>query len=1029
MLIVTCALIFVVFSGIFYFRSICTSVHTHAVKSAARIHTIKSAAHTCAAKTLAVILLQALVFGVSTSAASARSAPLASNEVAQAETRTPRSSAATVKVDASYGETRVFDKPTPLFIEVSSDTLFVGELRITSDLDDATTKIPVNIPAATTRDFTAFVRMAQRDWSSVTRVKVELVDKAQNLVSITPVSLTSRPNTELVGVLPSLADADMPNQAKLSYNTGDALLFPIKPERLQNGWAVLAPLDIMLATKLDLTNLDTESLDALMGWVNRGGRLLIDEPIGTILENIPSDWLPTGTSPSIAGKGEVMLTGGLAAAGEWNKMFEPTPIDSYSEEAGLTESDLYDRQSARWSGDDLPPFVHALDSSSNSSSNMTIADSLFQYSNLHVPPGSSLFVLLVIYIAITVIGVWFASKRLERPALGWLVLPCAAFLLSSIIWFWGSQTRRGIKQAHGTVVEVAPQGTVAASYAMLYSSSGETKDVELPERWNPVPILTGGHEENSDETTVSPNLQGSTASLDIDAGEFRLFAASGNYPELDNALQIDATASTDERIAGSVTNNLDVDLHNAAILTNNSFYKLGSIPAGATVGFGFDLRTLNACWTADWRCSSRFSDDGEYTADSGIWRELHSFGANINKYPLGEIAVAASTEELDAPFSNESYDGTTVLTARSMIKQPNDSEVIKNPSVSRKVVRGPLSDLSFDPNFRNDNDSEAEGAIIRFVLHDNLNFSDDAPLVLSLPEGFHRVEMWHDTHEWRELKLKPEAVPEVAAGNLGVDGFFARPRPPAPLEDADVTNEALLKLPAEATANGRVYLRVFSTNRRVDGVETGFLEQKMVDIEVRSLQNNDRQTVDTWQPTVDAWLNPIGSEEPGGTLPSTLFDSLLGDSNTGLSGVIQDWTPFVSELFTIFGGSAFDSSLGGGLGLLNDLGLFNDLNWLGDGTDIFGNVEADTDRNTLDEMSIDDLLNILPAEEKQLLEEFLEERQSSGSQGAGQSSSLWGLDSSGLQRSADSPTLATPLPPPVPTTTQPSTWQNDLPTT
>ena len=185
----------------------------------------------------------------------------------------------------------------------------------------------------------------------------------------------------------------------------------------------------------------------------------------------------------------------------------------------------------------------------------------------------------------------------------------------------------------------------------------------------------------------------------------------------------------------------------------------------------------------------------------------------------------------------------------------------------------------------------------------------------------------------------------------------------------------------------------------------------MLDIEVRSLQNKDRQTVDAWQPAVDTWLNPIGSEELDGTLPGTLFDSLFGDSNTGLSGVIQDWTPFVSELLTIFGGSAFDSSLGGGLGLLNDLGLFNDLNWLGDGADIFGNVEADTDINTLDEMSIGDLLNILPSEEKQLLEEFLEERQSSDAQG---------LDSSGSQGSADSPTLATPLPPlppPVPTTT------------
>ena len=144
---------------------------------------------------------------------------------------------------------------------------------------------PVEIPGGTTRAFT--VVWETHPYGSAETVGVELISGGE-VVGTAQVNTLDEPNAELVGVFPELAERGMPRRAPLMFDSGEALIFPVNPEMLSFGWAALEPLDIVVATAADLREIDSAGMDALMVWVNRGGRLLVDEIADLEVPGCPS---------------------------------------------------------------------------------------------------------------------------------------------------------------------------------------------------------------------------------------------------------------------------------------------------------------------------------------------------------------------------------------------------------------------------------------------------------------------------------------------------------------------------------------------------------------------------------------------------------------------------------------------------------------------------------------------------------------------------------------------------------------------
>ena len=646
-------------------------------------------------------------------------------------------------VEAGYGGYGQPGRPFPILIAVTADVLFVGELQISSPDSGLAIARQVEIPAGTTREFTVVWEGSQ--WGDSAAV---VLVAGGDVVASAIARPIEQQNVDRVGVFPALADRGLPDRAPLVVDAGEAMLFPVDPAGLAVGWAVLAPLDIVVATAADLRGLDRAGLDALLAWVNRGGRLMVDEPAGSEIPGLPAAWQPDGARPQMAGQGEIIVTNGRAASGNWDAMFEPAPTRSAREDEAWGEVGMF------WG---YGPLSWALG----------------RDADVRLPSAGWLAALVGAYVAVAGPGVWLAARGLRRPGLAWIMVPVAALCFAAVVWTFASSFRNSAKTAHGTIVEVAPRGTVATTFSLLHSSGGGRDSVSLPPGWSAVPSLTEGQRSVLD---IVDGPAGSVASIKLDAGGFSMLGASGALPELDDALEVKAWSSATGRVTGVVTNNLPVDLHEVAVFADQAGMNVGTVPAGAAVEFDYSGRVANPfrgetiefrIWN-DAISPDFFGDERPYDpgpVNLGLWSELnHRWSLNSRR--VGQVVVAAWTEELASPLDAEVEAGRTLLVARDAIRP--DGGVISNVAVPRDIVRGPGA-LGSDFRIR---DGWGSGAMFRFVLPENAHHEE---LVLAVPRGQRRIELWTGA-EWRHV-------------------------------DLEANRRAVFRLPPESIDDGRVYVK------------------------------------------------------------------------------------------------------------------------------------------------------------------------------------------------------------------------------
>ena len=673
-------------------------------------------------------------------------------------------------VEVGYGRFGHVGRPFPLLIEVTADALFVGELRISSRDSGLAIAKPVEIPGGTTREFTVIWEGSPWGLDSAT---VQLVAGGEVVASATA-RLAVRPNADLVGVFPVLADRGIPERAPLLFDAGEALLFPVDPAGLAAGWAALEPLDIVVVTAADLRGLDGAGLDALLGWVNRGGRLLVDEPAGSEIPGVPAVWQPDGTQPLMAGQGEIMLTNGRAASGNWDEMFEPAPTRSRQDDENLGEMGRF-----FWEGERL-------------------SSSLGSDAGLSLPGTRWLTFIVGAYIAVAGPGVWLVLRVLRRPGLGWVLVPLAAVAFAAGIWMLGSSLRNSAKAAHGTVIEVAPRGTVATTYSLLHSSGGGRDSILLPPGWSTVPVWSEGLRNALD---IVDDASGSAASVKLDAGGFTVLGGRGVYPVFDDALQVTARSADDGQVAGIVVNNLPVDLHEVAVFADQAGMNIGTVPAGATVEFGYRGQVAKPFEGEPgefrvWRGAMPpgfFGESGrEYNpgpVNLGLWRELTAQWS-LNARQVGQVVVAGWTDEIASPLDAEVTAGRTLLVTRGAIEPEGGS--LSDLAVPREIVRG-AQNLNTDFRIF---EGWGGSAMFRFVLPKDASSGD---LVLAVPRSQQRVELWTGA-DWRQV-------------------------------DLDGNTRAVLLLPPQSIGSGRVYVKILFD------FERGF--PALRELAVRSPQDDD----------------------------------------------------------------------------------------------------------------------------------------------------------------------------------------------
>ncbi|MBA2438678.1 MAG: hypothetical protein H0V52_10080, partial [Acidimicrobiia bacterium] len=239
----------------------------------------------------------------------------------------PAAAATVLEVDAGYAGSYRPGAPVPVRVRIVADRLLRGELevQVSSNFGDAVTvAVPVEAPGGTVKE--VVVVAPTEAGSNRTEVRAVLRQDGSEVARGSAV-VQSTADQELVGLLAGvLAGREPPGAAPLAIDAGTARFSALGPAELGAAPASLAALDVVGAAPDDLLSLDDGAREGVLAWVGAGGFLLVDTPTGEEIAGLPAEWQPAGRGRARAGLGEVRVTDGAMAAGNWAGLVEPTPV-------------------------------------------------------------------------------------------------------------------------------------------------------------------------------------------------------------------------------------------------------------------------------------------------------------------------------------------------------------------------------------------------------------------------------------------------------------------------------------------------------------------------------------------------------------------------------------------------------------------------------------------------------------------------------------------------------------------------------
>ncbi|HZA79255.1 MAG TPA: hypothetical protein VE623_22995 [Acidimicrobiales bacterium] len=706
---------------------------------------------------------------------------------------TPAAAAARLEVDAGWaGGHYVAGRPVPVRVDVAADQLLTGSLQVSlAGPAGPSVTVPVEVPGGTTKRF--LVGLPTPTDGRAGSVDARLVgdDDARGEADVTRVD-----DVELVGLLPGIV-GQAPGVTPLAVDAG-TVRFELLDEPEATTVGVLGGLGTIVAPADGLRALSAPARANVLDWVADGGFLVVDAPSGTAVHGLPEAWQPGDAGRVGAGRGEVRLSDGAAAAGRWSDVVEPTPLTNFID---LGFGGFF--------------------------ANESLADSVARDGGLRVPDVGWLAAFLVVYLVLAGPLVFLVLRRMGRAGWTWVALPALAVVFSGVAFVVGDELRTGSRAAHASMIETGPSGPRLTTHVGLVSRNGADGEARFPDGWQASsyqvnPMFGGpGVGGNASRTEVTTEGGHPVAHLPLDAGGFGVVSGWGPGDGLDGAatvdgLEVTATAAADGSLSGTVRNGTRLALDETVVFVGRRAVAVGRLEAGATedwslaVGEGGPDDPRGPVETP-WLDAIGW-DDGRPDPDSVVNYSLWSdeLSRRVDAYGTGEVVVAGWNREWVPPIdAGGTIDGgRTVLTARAPVAAAPGT--VPADAVRRDVVRGPGS-----TRVALDDDAMAEfgppgAGVVRFALPPGAD--PGVPLVLEGPAMLRRAEAWVGG---RWVRLALEALPareaaEFAGGDAAGGGAQPQPAEPPPVvgDPFDAGMRVVGGLPAGAVHDGVVYVRV-----------------------------------------------------------------------------------------------------------------------------------------------------------------------------------------------------------------------------
>jgi hypothetical protein len=668
-----------------------------------------------------------------------------------------------VEVEAGYDGRYLIGRRLPVRVSISADRLVRGAVEVTSDDLVGRWLLPLEVPGGSDKDVLVVVPTpSQFELRSLTVRVVGGGDPVVVDVEVEPLYAE-----ELVGLLPELTAGDLPPPLALAMEAGTAHFVAVDDTTLAAPGA-LDPLGTLVAGPDELGRLDGRVRSAVLDWVDRGGRLVVDAPIGASVTGLPDAWQPGPTGRVPAGLGEVRAGDGAAAAGRWGDLLEPTPTVSLADLNRLQAFQFTQFES--------------------------VGDSVARDAGLSALDLPWLLAFLGAYVALVGPIAWLALRR-RRPALGWVVVPGLAVLFTGIAYVVGSDLRGGTRAAQGSIVEVSAAGARTTTVVGTVSRSGGDGRTRFPAGWTAGAVLDNlffggpfGDGGGVPDLTVTEGAEGAETEQPLAAGGFGVVRGTG--PDtIEGGLTVAARTEGDE-IVGTVRNDLPWPVARAAVFLGRAAEALGTLDPGEEVTFRFtgveapngDVFSVGEGEVWREEVGMFGPPDVDSPVNLGLWNEVMA-ALGPNGRARGTVTAVGWTSSYRPPVDavgDDAPTGRSAVVSRTPVLAGDDGSVARG-GARRELVRGfdgvqlPDEDVDF----------QVEGLLWRLSLPPG---TGAAPLRLDVPAYVARVELWDGT------------------GWILVDDQLAGPRPFDPFS-IDFTQARQVAVPAETVHDGAVWVR------------------------------------------------------------------------------------------------------------------------------------------------------------------------------------------------------------------------------
>ncbi len=204
----------------------------------------------------------------------------------------------------------------------------------------------------------------------------------------------------------------------------------------------------------ELVRLPPATRSALLAWVEQGGHLLVDADRGQTVEGLPAPWQPGSDGRASAGRGEIRLTGGAMANGQWPGLVEPTG----------------------WAATGDPSLRFG---------NGFVAQVLANEAGLNAPRLGWLVAFLVLYVLVAGPLVFLVVRRRGHPELAWIAVPLVAVMFTAGAYVGGRGLRNTTRQVDTSIVTTGVSGTTADTWTGVFSARGQTSRLLIGSGWRP----------------------------------------------------------------------------------------------------------------------------------------------------------------------------------------------------------------------------------------------------------------------------------------------------------------------------------------------------------------------------------------------------------------------------------------------------------------------------------------------------------------------------------------------------------------